>query len=125
MPFGDYDALESAILPETKIIFSETPSNPYLNVLDVERFAMIGKKHNVIIILDCTFSTPINLTPIDLGIDIIIPSATKYLGGHNDLLAGVISGSKKIIDPIRSYIGILGGISDRSPNPVQTYAWQI
>ena len=112
VPFGDYAALEAAIRPETRILFSETPSNPYLRVLDVERFAEISRKHGLISVLDCTFSTPINLTPLDYGIDIVTHSATKYLGGHNDLLAGVISGSRKMVDPIRAYVGILGGISD-------------
>lgn len=112
VPFGDYSALEAAIRPETKVLFSETPSNPYLRVLDVERFAEIGRKHGLITVLDCTFSTPINLTALDYGIDIITHSATKYLGGHNDLLAGVISGSHALVGPIRNYVGILGGVSD-------------
>jgi cystathionine gamma-synthase len=112
VPLGDFAALEAAIRPETRILFSETPSNPYLRVLDVERFAQIGRSHGLITVLDCTFSTPINLTALDYGIDVVIHSATKYLGGHNDLLAGVIAGSHEVVDPIRSYIGILGGISD-------------
>jgi cystathionine gamma-synthase len=112
VPLGDFDALEAAIRPETRILFSETPSNPYLRVLDVERFAEIGHRRGLITVLDSTFSTPINLTPIDYGIDVVIHSATKYLGGHNDLLAGVIAGSYEVVDYIRGYIGILGGISD-------------
>lgn len=112
VPFGDFSALEAAIRPETRILFSETPSNPYLHVLDVERFAEIGHRHELLTVLDCTFATPINLTPLDYGIDVVIHSATKYLGGHNDLLAGVIAGSHKVVDPIRGCIGILGGISD-------------
>lgn len=112
VPLGDFAALEAAIRPETRILFSETPSNPYLRVLDVERFAEIGRRHGVLTVIDATFSTPINLAPLDYGVDIVIHSATKYLGGHNDLLAGVIAGSHKVVDPIRDYIGILGGISD-------------
>ncbi len=112
VPLGDFDALEAAIRPETRILFSETPSNPYLRVLDVERFAEIGRRRGLITVLDSTFSTPINLTPIDYGIDVVIHSATKYLGGHNDLLAGVIAGSHEVVDYIRGYIGVLGGISD-------------
>jgi len=112
VPLGDFDALEAAIRPETRILFSETPSNPYLRVLDVERFAEIGRRRGLITVLDCTFATPINLTPLDYGIDVVIHSATKYLGGHNDLLAGVIAGTHEVVDYIRGYIGILGGISD-------------
>ena len=112
VPFGDYAALEAAIRPETCVLFSETPSNPYLNVLDVERFAEIGKRNGVTTIIDSTFSTPINLRALDYGVDLITHSATKYLGGHNDLLAGFIAGRHELIDPLRSAIGILGGISD-------------
>ena len=112
VPLGDFEALEAAIRPETRILFSETPSNPYLRVLDVERFAEIAQRHGLISVLDCTFATPINLTPLDYGIDVVIHSATKYLGGHNDLLAGVIAGSHEVVDYIRGYVGILGGISD-------------
>jgi len=112
VPLGDFDALEAAIRPETKLLFSETPSNPFLRILDVERFAEIGRRRKVTTVIDATFSTPINLNPLALGIDIVIHSATKYLGGHNDLLAGFITGRKEIINPIRDYIGILGGISD-------------
>ncbi|MBI5305654.1 MAG: aminotransferase class I/II-fold pyridoxal phosphate-dependent enzyme [Chloroflexi bacterium] len=112
VPLGDYDALEAAIRPETRVLFSETPSNPYLRVLDVERFAEIGRRRGVLTVIDATFATPINLRPLDWGIDLITHSATKYLGGHNDLLAGFIAGRNELIDPLRDAIGILGGISD-------------
>jgi cystathionine gamma-synthase len=112
VPLGDYAALEAAIRPETRLLFSETPSNPFLRVLDVERFAEIGRRRGVVTAIDATFSTPINLNPLAWGIDIVIHSATKYLGGHNDLLAGFIAGSAETLAPIREYIGILGGISD-------------
>ncbi len=112
VPLGDFAALEAAIRPETRILFSETPSNPYLRVLDVERFAEVGHRRGVLTMIDATFATPINLRPLDWDIDIITHSATKYLGGHNDLLAGFIAGSEEILKPIRDTIGILGGISD-------------
>ena len=112
VPFGDYKALEAAIRPETRILFSETPSNPYLRILDVERFAEIGRRRGVLTVIDSTFSTPINLRPLDWGIDLVIHSATKYLGGHNDLLAGLIAGRHELIHPLRNAVEILGGISD-------------
>lgn len=112
VPLGDFAALEAAMRQETRLLFSETPSNPYLRVLDVERFAEIGRRRGVLTMIDATFSTPINLRPLDWGIDIITHSATKYLGGHNDLLAGFIAGSEKTLAPIRDTIGLLGGISD-------------
>src|SRR5512133_3898118 len=88
VPLGDYEALEAAIRPETRVLFSETPSNPYLRILDLERFAAIGKRHGAITIIDSTLATPINTRPLEWGIDLVVHSATKYLGGHNDLLAG-------------------------------------
>jgi len=109
---GDYDALAAAIRPETRLLFSETPSNPFLRVLDLERFAAIGRRHGVLTVVDATFATPINLNPLAWGIDLVIHSATKYLGGHNDLLAGFIAGRAALIDPLRDYVGIMGGISD-------------
>jgi cystathionine gamma-synthase len=112
VPLGDYEALEAAIRPETRIIFSETPSNPFLRILDLERFAEIGKRRGVLTVIDATLATPINLRPLEWGVDLVIHSATKYLGGHNDLLAGFIAGSKRLIDPLREAIGIFGGISD-------------
>lgn len=112
VPLGDYEALEAAIRPETKVLFSETPSNPYLRILDLERFSAIGKRHGVITVIDSTLATPINTRPLDWGIDLVVHSATKYLGGHNDLLAGFIAGRDELIKLLREAIGIFGGISD-------------
>lgn len=112
VPLGDYDMLEAVICPETRLLFSETPSNPFMRVLDVERFAEIGRRRGVLTVIDATLSTPINLRPLEWGIDLVIHSATKYLGGHNDLLAGFITGSDRLIKPLREAIGIFGGISD-------------
>ena len=112
VPHGDYAALEAAIRPETRVLFSETPTNPFLRVLDLERFAAIGRRHGVLTVVDATFATPVNVTPLAWGIDLVIHSATKYLGGHNDLLAGFIAGRTGLIDALREYVGIMGGISD-------------
>ena len=112
VPLGDYAALEAAIRPETKVLFSETPSNPYLRILDLERFAEIGRRRKLVTVVDATLATPINLRPLEWGIDLITHSATKYLGGHNDLLAGFVAGREELIVPLRETIGILGGISD-------------
>ncbi len=112
VPLGDYAVLEDAIRPETRVLFSETPSNPYLRILDLERFAEIGRRRGVITLVDSTLATPINTRPLDYGVDLVAHSATKYLGGHNDLLAGFIAGRKELLDPLRESIGILGGISD-------------
>lgn len=112
VPLEDYAALEAAIRPETRVLFSEAPSNPYLRVLDLQRFAEIGRRHGAITVVDSTLATPINTRPLAWGVDLVVHSATKYLGGHNDLLAGFIAGREELVKPLREAIGILGGISD-------------
>jgi cystathionine gamma-synthase len=104
---GDYDAMEAAITPNTKLLVSESPTNPHLSIVDLDRFAEIGKQHNVLTIIDATLATPFNIQPIAHGVDLVMHSATKYLGGHNDLLAGVVLGKKEVLDPIRTLRGII------------------
>ena len=110
VPMGDYDALEAAIGPETRIILSETPTNPYLRVLDVERVAEIAHRRGVLTMLDTTFATPINLRPIEYGIDLVVHSATKYLGGHHDLLAGAVVGRTDLLKKIEENMASMGAV---------------
>ncbi len=112
VPVGDYDALETAIRPDTALILSESPTNPYLRVVDLPRLVEIARQHGVQTIIDSTFATPINQRPLEFGIDIVIHSATKYLGGHNDLLGGVIVGSSQIVGKVRETENLIGAISD-------------
>jgi cystathionine gamma-synthase len=100
VPMGDYEALEAAIQPNTKVILSESPTNPYLRVLDLERLVAIAQAQNIKTIIDSTFATPINQRPLEFGVVFVIHSATKYLGGHNDLLAGVVFGSDYMVGAI-------------------------
>jgi cystathionine gamma-synthase len=109
---GDYDGLEAAIRPETRLIVSESPTNPYMRVLDLPRLVEIARRHRVKTLIDATFATPYNLRPLAHGIDLVVHSATKYLGGHNDLLAGVIIGKPGIVAALRESQGMLGGICD-------------
>lgn len=111
VPTGDYEAMEAAITPKTKMLVSESPTNPHLSVIDLEKFVAIGKACEVETLIDATLATPLNLRPIDYGVDLVLHSATKYLGGHNDLLAGVICGSREALEPIRALRGILGSIN--------------
>lgn len=111
---GDFDAMESAINSNTKMLVSESPTNPHLSVIDLEKFAAIGKANEVETLIDATLATPFNLNPLEFGVDYVLHSATKYLGGHNDLIAGIICGRQEALDPIRSMRGILGNIS--APN---------
>ncbi|MDQ0416568.1 cystathionine gamma-lyase/homocysteine desulfhydrase [Croceifilum oryzae] len=83
--------VEAAIRPNTKAIYMETPSNPLLKVTDIKGLAIIAKKHNLLSIVDNTFLTPYWQNPLDLGADIVLHSATKYLGGHSDLVAGLVA----------------------------------
>ena len=117
VPACDYDRLEEAVRPTTRVIFSESPTNPYNRILDLERVAAIGRRHRVKTIIDSTFATPINQRPLAFGIDLVIHSATKYLGGHNDLLAGVALGSAALVSGIRDLQGITGAV----PDPFSAY----
>ena len=109
---GDFDALESAIQENTRVIVSESPTNPHLNVLDLERTVAVAKAHRLKVIIDSTFATPLNQRPLEFGVDVVIHSATKYLGGHNDLMAGAVLGAEPLVSAIKDYRGILGGVID-------------
>jgi cystathionine beta-lyase/cystathionine gamma-synthase len=112
VPFGDYELMDKSVRSNTRFIFSESPTNPYLNVFDLEKFKEIGKKHNVITFIDSTFATPVNQRPLEWGIDLVMHSATKYLAGHNDILAGAVMGSADLISKIRNLHKALGGVID-------------
>lgn len=112
VPFGDYDLMDKSVKKNTRFIFSESPTNPYLNVFDLNRFREIGRKHNVITFIDSTFATPVNQKPLEYGIDLVMHSATKYFAGHNDILAGAVLGRKDLIADIRSLHKALGGVID-------------
>ena len=111
-PAGDYMAMEDAIRPMTRVLISESPTNPYNYILDLERFAEIGHRHRVKTIVDATFATPFNQRPLEFGIDLVLHSATKYLGGHNDLLAGAVLGSAALIDGVRALQAVTGAVID-------------
>ena len=112
VPAGDYDALEDAIRPTTRALVSESPTNPYNRIMDLARFADIGRRHRVKTVIDGTFATPYNQRPLEFGIDLVMHSATKFLGGHNDLLAGAVLGSRELVDAVRSLHAITGAIVD-------------
>jgi cystathionine gamma-synthase len=107
----DYDALEAAITPKTRLLVSESPTNPHLSVVDMQRFAALGKRHGIETLIDATLATPYNLQPLRAGIDYVLHSATKYLGGHNDLLAGVLVGSTAKLEDVRKLRGVMGAIN--------------
>ena len=98
---GNKDQLKDSLNSNTKIIYIESPSNPLLSITDIKSIALFAKQNNLISIIDNTFASPINQNPISLGIDLVIHSATKYLGGHSDILAGTVCGSKELISIIK------------------------
>ena len=99
----------SQIKENTKVIYVETPSNPLMKIIDLKSVSELAKDNNIITMIDNTFASPVNQNPILLGIDIVIHSASKYLGGHSDILAGSVSSSKKNIESIFSVGKSLGG----------------
>lgn len=103
---------ERAIRKNTRVIFVETPSNPLLKITDLSAVAKIARKNNLLTIIDNTFASPVNQNPIDLGIDIVTHSGTKYIGGHSDLMCGVVVTTKKLIDQIRQSAMHFGGSLD-------------
>jgi len=112
VPFGDYGIFEKAIKKNTRFIFSESPTNPYLNIFDLVRIGKIAARHNVLTLIDSTFATPFNQRPIEFGIDLVLQSCTKYLAGHNDILAGAVLGNRELVDKIRNLHKSMGGTID-------------
>ncbi|WP_290700020.1 PLP-dependent aspartate aminotransferase family protein [Lacinutrix sp.] len=100
---------EAAIKPNTKLIHIETPSNPLLTITDIKAIADLAKQKSIVTSIDNTFASPVNQNPADFGIDLIMHSATKYFGGHSDICAGAIAGSKEHMDRIWNVSKNLGG----------------
>ena len=104
---------EAKINNNTKVIYIETPSNPLLTITDLVAVAKIAKKHNLVSMIDNTFASPVNQNPIDFGIDVVIHSATKYMGGHSDICAGAVASSKENMERIfQLAINLGGNLSD-------------
>jgi len=114
VPIDDGEALAGAIRDNTRLIFAESPTNPYLRVMDLPRLVELARARRITTAIDSTFATPLNMRPLEFGLDLVIHSATKYLAGHNDLLAGVTIGSRDLLSQIEEARGVLGGVS--SPN---------
>lgn len=105
---SDNQSFENALRPNTRLIYLETPSNPILTLTDLEFVGQLGKKHGITTMCDNTFASPLNQRPHDYGIDIVVHSATKYLGGHSDLTAGAVCASHEWITKIWRRMLILG-----------------
>lgn len=112
--FVDPDAggWEGAMRPETKLVFIEIPTNPTLRLLDPRPIVAMAHARGIMVACDATFASPINLRAASLGIDAVIQSATKYLGGHSDLIAGIVAGSKKLVDEVTRMARLYGPALD-------------
>lgn len=108
----DYDAFERTILEGCKLVYLESPTNPTLKIMDIARVAKAAKKVGAITVMDNTFATPINQKPLELGVDIVIHSATKYLGGHSDVIGGAVCGSKELVNKIFLWRNLCGACLD-------------
>lgn len=108
----DLGGIEKLVTPKSKVFYVETPTNPTLRLVDLDRAIGFAKKHNLISIIDNTFATPVLQQPIDMGFDMVVHSATKYLGGHSDLIAGAAAGNKRWMERVRHMVICLGGSMD-------------
>ena len=111
VPVEQPAAWAEVVRPTTRLVFCETPTNPYLRVVDLSRMVALTRKHGIVTMVDSTFATPINMRPLAYGVDLVVHSASKYLGGHNDLLAGAVIGAREWLGPIENARGVLGGVS--------------
>lgn len=114
VPPGDIPALQKALdeNPTTTLFFSESPTNPYLRCIDIELITGMCHKTGAFVCIDSTFATPINQRAIALGADLSLHSGTKYMAGHNDVLAGVLAGKQELVDKVREFHNIMGGVVD-------------
>ncbi len=108
----DHDQIETAIATGCRVVYLETPTNPTLKVIDIARLATAGHAVGAIVVADNTFATPINQNPLQLGADLVVHSATKYLGGHADALGGVVCGDRELVERIYHYREITGATLD-------------
>jgi cystathionine gamma-synthase len=109
----DLAGLERAIEPETRLVVAESPTNPYLSCVDLEKLVAIVKARRAVkTMVDATFATPCNVRPAVFGVDLVVHSATKYLAGHNDVLAGAVCGSRDLVSIVRDLRGVLGSVCD-------------
>lgn len=109
---ADPENFRKAVRKNTRLIYIETPSNPLLKITDIAAVASIARSNGLITIIDNTFASPVNQNPIDLGIDIVAHSGTKYIGGHSDLCCGLVATTNKLREKIRQSALILGGSLD-------------
>jgi len=105
---SDFDAIENEVGKGCKVLYLESPTNPTLKIVDIERLAKVAHRQGATVVVDNTFATPINQRPLELGADLVVYSATKYLNGHSDVMGGLVVGKKDLVDRIFHYREITG-----------------
>lgn len=115
---SDLKNVETAITPSTKMLWIETPTNPMLNIVDIKGCAELGKQHDIITVVDNTFASPILQRPLEMGIDAVVHSTSKYIGGHSDVIGGaIVSSHPAIMENARFQVKTTGGV----PGPMDCY----
>jgi cystathionine beta-lyase/cystathionine gamma-synthase len=104
-------------VPDARVVYLETPANPTIKVIDIARVVAAARRVGAITIIDNTFASPINQTPIDLGVDVVLHSTTKYLGGHSDLIGGAVVTREELIAPVREMMSVFGGCA----SPIEAF----
>jgi cystathionine beta-lyase/cystathionine gamma-synthase len=117
VPFRELERIQAHFTPRTRMLFLESPTNPTLRCVDIRKLCALAHRHKVVVVVDNTFATPILQKPLALGADLVVHSATKYLGGHNDLTAGAAVGARKWLDTVREMVKYTGGC----PDPLASY----
>jgi cystathionine gamma-synthase len=113
IPAGDIEALKAALRPETRLVITESPTNPYLYCVDLEQVVeVVRAQRRAKVLIDSTFATPVGYRPLAFGADVVVHSATKYLGGHNDVLGGFVVGPTHLTSLFRELRGVLGAVMD-------------
>jgi cystathionine beta-lyase/cystathionine gamma-synthase len=111
--FTDLDAVEAAIRPQTRVLYLESPGNPAMDIVDLGAVAALARERGLVTVIDNTLATPFNQRPLEMGIDLVVHSVSKYLGGHSDVVAGVVAGSEERVrslsaNELRDLGGIIG-----------------
>src|SRR5580704_1907566 len=112
---ANLEGLDRLVNPNTRAIYIETPTNPTLGLVDLKKVVALARKHKLVSIIDNTFATPILQKPLNIGFDLVVHSATKYLAGHSDIVAGAVAGNRERIGEVRHMMISLGGSMDPDP----------
>jgi methionine-gamma-lyase len=112
---ANLESVDRLVNAKTRALYIETPTNPTLGLVDLKKVVALARNHKLVSIIDNTFATPILQKPLDLGFDLVVHSATKYLAGHSDIVAGAVAGNRELVGKVRHLMISLGGSMDPDP----------